>query len=229
MRRQSRPFVVEVKQKRGYQRSGGSIWGDIDFSTALAETRTEFDKMDPTNQQRIDSGIAARDAENAEKSTLEHQMADPEKAESSEVTANSAVKPHTPPIKKENQRLRKAKAVSASPVRTNSAKPTSPANGASTGTRTRKTYSEKERAQRLTQIDKSIKNGDTLKSAVKQVGLSVQTYYHWKKATAPAPGTTSDDLRDLVALEEENKHLKSLLAERLRSENAELKKRLGLE
>lgn len=62
---------------------------------------------------------------------------------------------------------------------------------------------------------------------VKQAGISEQTYYLWKKAAAPA--ADSDGLKDLVALEEENKRLKSLLADRLRKENAELKKRLGLD
>jgi putative transposase len=35
-------------------------------------------------------------------------------------------------------------------------------------------------------------------------------------------------LKDLLALEEENKRLKKMLAERLRKENAELKNKLGL-
>ncbi|EHK54688.1 transcriptional regulator [Mesorhizobium alhagi CCNWXJ12-2] len=91
----------------------------------------------------------------------------------------------------------------------------------------RKIYSEKERAQKLAQIEKSIHGGATLKSAVKQAGISGQTHYHWKKAAAPS--SDGDDLKDLVALEEENKRLKSLLAERLRKENAELKRKLGLQ
>ncbi|WP_245318350.1 MULTISPECIES: transposase [unclassified Mesorhizobium] len=90
----------------------------------------------------------------------------------------------------------------------------------------RKTYSEKERAQKLAQIEKSIAAGATSKIAVGQAGISEQTYYYWKKAAAPS--SDSGDLRDLVALEEENKRLKNLLADRLRKENAELKKKLGL-
>jgi putative transposase len=35
-------------------------------------------------------------------------------------------------------------------------------------------------------------------------------------------------IKDLLALEEENKRLKKMLAERLRKENAELKNKLGL-
>ncbi|MFU0507363.1 transposase [Pseudaminobacter sp. NGMCC 1.201702] len=58
-------------------------------------------------------------------------------------------------------------------------------------------------------------------------GISEQTYYQWKKSAAPA--STNGDLKDLLALEEENVRLKKLLAERLREENAELKKRLGLD
>ncbi|RWQ62411.1 transposase [Mesorhizobium sp.] len=90
----------------------------------------------------------------------------------------------------------------------------------------RKTYSEKERAQKLAQIEKSIAGGATSKNAVGQAGISEQTYYQWKRAVAPS--SDSGDLRDLVALEEENKRLKNLLADRLRKENAELKKKLGL-
>ena len=77
----------------------------------------------------------------------------------------------------------------------------------------------------LALIQKSISGGASHKSAVKQAGISEQTYYQWKKAALPA--SVGDDLKDLVALEEENKRLKSLLAERLRKENAELKRKLG--
>lgn len=74
--------------------------------------------------------------------------------------------------------------------------------------------------QKLAQIEKSIRN------ATSRAGISEQTYYQWKKIAAPR--STGDDLKDLLALEAENVRLKKLLAERLRAENAELKKRLGL-
>lgn len=79
---------------------------------------------------------------------------------------------------------------------------------------------------KLGQIEKSITGGESIKSATKQAGISEQTYYQWKKAAASVP--ESGELKDLIALEEENSRLKKLLAERLRKENAELKKRLGL-
>ncbi|RWQ65584.1 transposase [Mesorhizobium sp.] len=155
-------------------------------------------------------------------------MADPLDAELIQ-TNEPAAKVETPETKKKAPRSRKAKAEPRPPARKHGANPApqaeeAPAAAAPTG---RKVHSEKERAQKLAQIAKSISGGATLKSAVKQVGISEQTYYHWKKAAAPAPD--GDDLKDLVALEEENKRLKSLLAERLRKENADLKRKLGLQ
>lgn len=47
-----------------------------------------------------------------------------------------------------------------------------------------------------------------------------------KKAVA-APVAAGDDISDLLQLEEENKGLRKALAEKLRAENADLRKRLG--
>ncbi|MBO9101048.1 MULTISPECIES: SyrB-like regulator [Rhizobium] len=47
-------------------------------------------------------------------------------------------------------------------------------------------------------------------------------------ATPPAPLTASDDMADLLQLEEDNKKLRHALAEKLRAENADLRKRLGV-
>ncbi|MBX4971019.1 hypothetical protein ABID08_005802 [Rhizobium binae] len=49
------------------------------------------------------------------------------------------------------------------------------------------------------------------------------------KASAPAPAPAVDELEDLIQLEEENKRLRKLLAEKLRQENTDLRKRLGLD
>ena len=46
--------------------------------------------------------------------------------------------------------------------------------------------------------------------------------------TAPASVSARDDMADLIQLEEENSRLRKTLAEKLRSENADLRKRLGL-
>ena len=47
-------------------------------------------------------------------------------------------------------------------------------------------------------------------------------------ATPPALMTASDEMADLLQLEEENKKLRQALAEKLRAENADLRKRLGV-
>ncbi|TAY27780.1 SyrB-like regulator (plasmid) [Rhizobium leguminosarum] len=48
------------------------------------------------------------------------------------------------------------------------------------------------------------------------------------KASKPATAISlSDDLSDLLQLEEENKRLRKTLAEKLRAENADLRKRIG--
>ncbi|MER8727706.1 transposase [Mesorhizobium sp. M1027] len=220
MRRQTRPFTVEVKQKRNYQKAARSIWGNFDIAAAMAETTKE---VEPLNRQLVDSTVVAPDAEPLDKPRVEHFMANPLETESAVVHSEPADKAGTPKPKTRARRSRKPGAEASA-----GAKPISATTEAPPSARTgRKSYSAKDRAQKLAQIETSIGGGATLKSAVKQAGISEQTYYLWKKAAAPA--ADSDGLKDLVALEEENKRLKSLLADRLRKENAELKKRLGLD
>jgi putative transposase len=97
-------------------------------------------------------------------------------------------------------------------------------------------YSEQEKIEKLKTIETDISEGtSTLKDAIKNAGISEQTYYNWKQAAKPVeksdekPVPAGDALADLVQLEEENRRLRKLLAEKLRSENAELRKRLGLD
>ncbi|MDW9558757.1 transposase [Sinorhizobium meliloti] len=97
-------------------------------------------------------------------------------------------------------------------------------------------YSEQEKSEKLKQIETQVSDGNTLKDAIKSAGISEQTYYHWKGAAKPAaqkgtkgpgPRPAGDELAALVELEEENQRLRKMLAEKLRAENAELRKRLG--
>lgn len=156
-------------------------------------------------------------------------MADTPEADTAQTAAEAPAQPAPPERKKRGSRPKKAEADSKTSAagkngaRTAAKAAEAPAPSARA---TRKVYSGKERAQKLAQIEKSIGGGASIKAAVGQAGVSEQTYYHWKRVAAPAP--ESGELRDLLALEEENKRLKGLLAERLRKENAELKKKLGL-
>lgn len=47
-------------------------------------------------------------------------------------------------------------------------------------------------------------------------------------ASTVAPASAADEMAELLRLEEENKRLRQTLAEKLRAENADLRKRLGL-
>jgi putative transposase len=102
----------------------------------------------------------------------------------------------------------------------------------------RRAYTEQEKSEKLREIATRVSDGSTLKDAIKSAGISEQTYYHWRGAAKPAeqkdttgtkPLPAGDELADLVQLEEENQRLRKLLAEKLRAENAELRKRLGLD
>jgi putative transposase len=102
----------------------------------------------------------------------------------------------------------------------------------------RRGYSEQEKSEKLKLIATQVGEGNTLKDAIKSAGISEQTYYHWKGAAKPVehkdtkstkPLPAGDELADLVQLEEENQRLRKRLAEKLRAENAELRKRLGLD
>lgn len=155
-------------------------------------------------------------------------MPDPQEAEAVEAVTVAPTAVEAPEPKKKAPRPKKAKATSKPRVAKEAIKPAPKVTEAppAPARAKRKTYSEKERSQLLARIEKSIGRGGSIKAAVTDVGVSEQTYYQWKKAagTAAAPA----DLNDLLALEEENKQLKKQLAERLRRENAELKKKLGL-
>lgn len=70
---------------------------------------------------------------------------------------------------------------------------------------------------------KSVDNAATEKRApLKRAPRPVQV-------TPAVPATPSDEMADILQLEEENQRLRKLLAEKLRAENADLRKRLKLD
>lgn len=229
MKRQVRQYVVEVKNKRSNRKRASSIWGDLDLAAIAAQAEV----MDLPKPQLLDSVPAPVVLDHGHKLQAELDMITPDEADAVQAAieqpeaaekpvAKKAGRPKTAKAPKEpkapkTSRMRAAKAepapvVQAAPVRQG-----------------RKVYSLKERAEKLSKIGKAIDGGESVKSATTAVGVSEQTYYQWKKAAAAAPvAAKGDELKDLVALEEENKRLKTLLADRLRKENAELRKKLGL-
>jgi putative transposase len=155
-------------------------------------------------------------------------MADDENLEQAEPVTVTEISEAAPAEAKRTRSARKK----SSPARTKAStqEPTA------TKTRSRR-HSDSERAEKLSQIEARLSAGETLKSAVKDAGISEQTYYQWKRAadaveepiTKAEPSTGIDTLADLVELEQENIRLRLQLAKKLRAENAELRKRLGLD
>lgn len=97
-------------------------------------------------------------------------------------------------------------------------------------------HSEQDRIEKLRLIETQVsERASTLKDAIKSAGISDQTYYNWKRTAKPAeqqvekPAPAGDEFADLIQLEKENHRLRKLLADKLRAENAELRKRLGLD
>ncbi|WP_374900885.1 transposase [Brucella endophytica] len=234
MRQPARPFIVEVKKKRGLQKQTRSIWADVDLSAFAAETANETPFAQLLDHPVVDSSMSLVNAATKHKSFAEHHMADPQETGAEQIALEATAKAEAPKTKEMATRPSKAKAESRPSV---SKKAARMAEASTVAVRSRrKLHSPQERAQILSDIEQSVGGGQSIKSAAKEAGISEQTYYQWKKTAAPAAAPVAalvsennDLIKDLLALEEENKRLKSLLAERLRKENAELRKKLGLE
>ncbi len=91
--------------------------------------------------------------------------------------------------------------------------------------------SDQDKLEKIREIEAQMAGGATLKDAVKIAGISDQTFYLWKKAVVQsvAPVSVDDELTEFIQLEEENRRLRRLLSEKLRAENANLRKRLGID
>ncbi|MDP9810878.1 putative transposase [Rhizobium tibeticum] len=87
---------------------------------------------------------------------------------------------------------------------------------------------EQDRAGKLKSIATKVTEGaSTLNSTIKSAGRKKAAKHI--EQTAKSSVLAIDEMADLVQLEEENQRLRRTLAEKLRKENSELRKRLGLD
>ena len=84
----------------------------------------------------------------------------------------------------------------------------------------KKTYSAAEIVDLLRQAEVHLSQGMTVVEAVKQLGISEQTYYRWRKEYGGLDKTQAKKLKEL---EKENLELKKLVAD-LSLDNAILKR-----
>jgi putative transposase len=135
--------------------------------------------------------------------------------------------PAKAPERKKRNALKRQKASTASagtPSKASTAKATA-----------RARFTAEEQRAKLASIEAQVAGASTLKDAVRSVGISEQTYYNWKnsgkrdEATRGHSLSASDGFAELVEIEAENQRLRKLLSEKLRAENADLRKKLGLD
>lgn len=125
-----------------------------------------------------------------------------------------------PAIKKQRAPRRPKEAVE--PVRA-----TSKATTAKSPTENPGKRDKQDRTGKLKRVEAQVTDGtSTRKDATKSTGR--QKAAKPVQPTAKTSVSAIDEMADLVQLEEENKRLRKTLAEKLRAENAELRKRLGL-
>ena len=95
MRRQTRPFIVEVKHRRAPTKKQ-SIWGNLNIAAVTAETMRDLEQDEPTSRPLIDSGALAIDVASDDNPPVEHKMPDPQEAETAEALTEvpAGVKPH---------------------------------------------------------------------------------------------------------------------------------------
>ncbi len=83
----------------------------------------------------------------------------------------------------------------------------------------KKQYSPEQIIVHLRQVEVLCSQGKTVAEAARQIGVTEQTYYRWRKQYG---GMTSTDAKKLKDLEKENARLKKLVAD-LSLDNAILK------
>jgi putative transposase len=83
----------------------------------------------------------------------------------------------------------------------------------------KKQYSPEQIIVHLRQVEVLCSQGKTVAEAARQIGVTEQTYYRWRKQYG---GMTSSDAKKLKDLEKENARLKKLVAD-LSLDNAILK------
>ncbi len=214
-----RSFAVEYKSGRRILNSKpNSIWGDMDLKSVAQDLEDEAMPFMSSTPQAISREIIVSGEEQArplltvpiEQETnasalQETTMADENATMISADTPAAAA----PDVPKKTRKPRAKKAVPETASVAVSAQPAAASN-ATAG---------KQKRGRKAKSDEGATS--TRRGPVKRAPRAVQA------AAAPSVAAV-DEIADLLQLEEENQRLRKLLAEKLRAENADLRKRLNL-
>ncbi|KKX33460.1 transcriptional regulator [Rhizobium sp. LC145] len=220
MKKVQRSFAVEYRSgRRKLNSNPNSIWGDMDLKSVAQDLQDEATPFWPEASQIRSSGMSFPEEDQAEamltqpieqetnaSALQETKMAD-ENNTMTDAGASPAAAPDVP--KKERKPRAKKKAAPEAASADVSAQPAA-ASKAAAG---------KQRRGRKAKSDEGATSAR--RAPVKRAPKAVQT------ATAPSVAAV-DEFADLLQLEEENQRLRKQLAEKLRAENADLRKRLNL-
>lgn len=221
MKKVQRSFSVEYKGRRRPGPKSSSIWGDMDLKSVARDVEEEPRPFVP-GKQADGKSVSDLSNLNAEPSGAlltepvgqhttaaakeEMIMAD----ESDTMTDVEAPTIDETPIPPKKQRQPRAKKATAEAVSVDAAaEPTIGSPGA---------VGKQKRGRKPKSIDGA---GTAKRSPMKRGPKVVQA--------APVVPAAVEEMADLLQLEEENQRLRKLLAEKLRAENADLRKRLKLD
>ncbi|MBY5357693.1 transcriptional regulator [Rhizobium leguminosarum] len=224
MKKVQRSFAVEYKSgRRKLDTRSNSIWGNMDLKSVARDLEEEaLPFLSGSSQSgKSNNEMSLPEPDQAEalltpplgtsttaSDTQEMSMAD----ETDTATSADAPIVVETPIAPKKQRKPRAKKAAA--LESASADATAEPAAALAGAGGVKRRGRKARVIEATASAK--------REPVRRAPKAVQT--------APAaPMTAIDEIADLLQLEEENQRLRKLLAEKLRAENANLRKRLGLD
>jgi hypothetical protein len=222
MKKPQRAFVVEFKSgSRKQSAKPTSIWGNVDLkaiSLAVAEDASGHGRQAASKTANTaSSSLPTRErilTKTNEQSDAAPLPQDKRMAEETSPVVNaesSGIETSTPIAEPKKRRGRQPKTV-APTLATGEAKPSVADD----------TKATKAKVGKQARAVKSTSGADA-KVAAKRPRKTRAP----KQETVAVNATTADEMTDLLQLEDENQKLRKLLAEKLRTENADLRKRLG--
>jgi hypothetical protein len=217
LKKVQRSFAVEYRSgRRKFNSNPSSIWGDMDLKSVAKDLQEEAMPVLPVGPQDSKSG-SAQEEQGAELLTLpiEQETNAPALQETIMADENNTMTDADAPAVAAldvPKKQRKPRAMKAAPETASAAVSAQPAAASNV-------VAGKQKRGRKAKLDGSATSAK--RAPVKRAPKAAQ------ESTAPSVAAV-DEFADLLQLEEENQRLRKLLAEKLRAENADLRKRLNL-
>ncbi|WP_209893846.1 transcriptional regulator [Rhizobium leguminosarum] len=218
MKKVQRSFTVEYRSDRRKRNSNSnSIWGDMDLKSVAQDLQDEAMPLLPETYEVSSAGMSFAGEQQAamlltppiEQETNASALQETIMADDINTTTDADTPATAAPAPKKERKPRAKKAAPETASAAVSAQPVA-ALSAAVG---------KPKGGRKAKSDEGATSAK--RAPVKRAAKAVQA------ATAPSVAAV-DEFADLLQLEEENQRLRKQLAEKLRAENADLRKRLNL-